>query len=1218
MTINSFRFSEADRLKALREHAILDTLPEPVFDDIARRAALLYEAPIALIGLVDEKRTWYKARFGFMLPEIPRSIGFEAHLLSSSAPLLVPDAAADERFLHDPLVTSHLNIRFYVGAVLRTQEGLPIGVLSVLDTIARDPTPSQMRAFADLAHQAMLHLAERRNAMTSEDRSNAKAETAISTADVEARTLLPDVIMRFSPHLRYSYVSAAIIDALGIRPDALLGREIGSERTGVPFAEALRKTAERTIATRRVQQFTFALKGPTGLQRFQSRVMPEIAEGRVQAVMSITRAIPSEPESMSDARPSLLASLGAALAEAPAMQPMLQQSASVLMTQLSLDSLKIWTLDTETHALALRATATPNEILISGQNAYTIPLAAEIVEDSARIVDIVALADEKESARTDAFRIVRPLTLDTTLVGIALLRASRAPEESKLRDLEEALRMIAGAIRNQRSTEILTDQATALTRETVDLRLALEEWEQSADNLAHELRTPINSVLGLTNLLLDTPLNAQQRDLAELTRSATRAMLSLIGDTLNEQDTTEQRSRSAIDLRAIVENIGAMLADRAQQKGLSLIVRCAPDMPESFLGDAEPIRRIITNLVSNGIKFTRQGYVLVDVSADHVGDHYAVSVDVEDSGVGISSDQLETIFDRKVQFPSGDPDTEAGMGLGLAISRDLAHRMLGDLTVESHPDRGSIFHLAFPLSPDPMAPSEGWLSEELAGKRALLVGGSSLQQYAIRELLNCWGIGVSLFEKPDEAIAEVQASRGKSEQIAFLLVDESALSAVEVAGLTALLDVAGSVRPRIIILTSFGRSPYLGGLSDRRFVAVTKPVRRKPLWEALHSAQAGAHALPAAPQDAAVPLASQGGAVPPSAAGSAATPVADTTLSAGRLNGAADSLPVNAQSASVTAVPARDERAPAGASGQPVADQIVARPFDTPQPKRSNEPPIPERSGQPLLGNGAERERLLSLPVDDSPTTSKALVIEDDAVNRRVTWLVLEKLGFRTDVASGGREAIELFETRNYDVVLIDCRMDGMDGYETARALRRMEGGERHTPMIAVSADTSPGILERCRQAGMDGYISKPVQPEALERELEQISNRRSQTSAPQQTSQIVDKTALLARVQGNREVLRTLVNLCRVECDMLMKDIRAAITSGDRGKFLSATHKLRGMISSIEAGTAVDAVRRLEETADSGRPSDAEALLDPLAAELDKLQHALQEITEEELLAGQ
>lgn len=306
-----------------------------------------------------------------------------------------------------------------------------------------------------------------------------------------------------------------------------------------------------------------------------------------------------------------------------------------------------------------------------------------------------------------------------------------------------------------------------------------------------------------------------------------------------------------------------------------------------------------------------------------------------------------------------------------------------------------------------------------------------------------------------------------------------------------------------------------------------------------------------------------------------------------------------------------------------VEQKIVSSPAEPSMPEAMPQETAAEPIGFPTAEDLARRAAAADvgaaiLPTpdpEDSHDRTYALVIEDDLVNQRVAKMMLENMGCIVDVASSGEEAVALFETRVYDLVLVDCRMSGMDGYQTTAALRKMEAGERHTPIVAVSADTSDGVRERCLAAGMDTYIAKPVHAEDLQYEIERLLDpsgpvREAPVQAP--IEDILDRRALMARVAGNTDVLRSLANLCQAECARLMSEIQAAIGSGDRSEFLRATHKLRGNIMSMEARAAVEAVRKLELTANQGRPADAEQMLEPLRNELDRLLQAMNAILDE------
>ena len=280
--------------------------------------------------------------------------------------------------------------------------------------------------------------------------------------------------------------------------------------------------------------------------------------------------------------------------------------------------------------------------------------------------------------------------------------------EQLQREAELAARLAREMDRLAQSEQETHSQIEAALSESAD---RLSEVENAAA-LAHELRTPLNSVLGLTNLLLDTPLNSAQRELSEMTRSSALALLQLVNETFDGPkpavpEGVREVTLEAVpfDMRHTIEDVAAMLAAKAQGKGIDLIVRCAPGMPERLIGDAGRIRQILTNLVDNAIKFTREGFVLVDAAGEEPeGGEAAISVEVEDTGIGIPPEQLEAIFDRYVQgAPSNSSaagetaaeSAERGVGLGLAISRELARRMGGTIAVRARWTTGRSSALRF-------------------------------------------------------------------------------------------------------------------------------------------------------------------------------------------------------------------------------------------------------------------------------------------------------------------------------------------------------------------------------------------------------------------------------------------------------------------------------------------------------------------------------------------
>jgi signal transduction histidine kinase/ActR/RegA family two-component response regulator len=247
-----------------------------------------------------------------------------------------------------------------------------------------------------------------------------------------------------------------------------------------------------------------------------------------------------------------------------------------------------------------------------------------------------------------------------------------------------------------------------LRRISGELRAANEAKSVFLATLSHEIRTPLSGVLGMVRALLDTPLDSRQHDWAETIRYAGEAMLSLVNDTLDLSKIESGRlelERLPFDMRRLVDAIVMLMSARAREKGIGLTARVRPDVPTLVVGDPTRLRQILLNLVSNAIKFTEQGGVMVEVGVIGAEDGAVrLRIAVIDSGIGISTEAQSRIFDFFSQGDASIARRFGGSGLGLAICNRLVQAMGGVLSVESGaPAYGSTFHftVALPIAAVP-------------------------------------------------------------------------------------------------------------------------------------------------------------------------------------------------------------------------------------------------------------------------------------------------------------------------------------------------------------------------------------------------------------------------------------------------------------------------------------------------------------------------------------
>ncbi|RLT94002.1 ATP-binding protein [Ketobacter sp.] len=751
------------------------------------------------------------------------------------------------------------------------------------------------------------------------------------------------------------------------------------------------------------------------------------------------------------------------------------------------------------------------DVLGLGEQQAVLEQAIKTIADGKYHEPVSLTLKKRNQSRLYATVSLSPIANQGTIMGIsAIFRdvTAQIEAESKIREVNLNLELQV----QERTRELEQARNEALS--------ASQTKSSFIANVSHEIRTPLNGIIGMLKLLRKAGTPEQQQRYLAMAESSAGSLASLINDVLDLSKIEAGKleiDHVSYDLERLISDVAVSMSVRAHEKGLELVVDSINLHHPHLIGDPNRVRQILTNLINNALKFTHSGWIQVRVTSAAVDDrHCTISVDVEDTGIGIAETQLTSIFEAFSQEDSSVTREFGGTGLGLSITRQLCEMMGGRIEVSSTKGVGSTFRFTISqiIQDGVSAATANTTDVDLSGQRFLVVDPCQPVADTIARQLRHWGA-----EQVD-CVDSLPADGDSSPGYRLRLLDEKVMP----EGL-----VAAPSEPLALMIHHIDRDAFGAADHDNVFRLV-KPVTRAELLRLLRRVQ--------------------GEPEQPWQAGAASAEL-----------------------------------------------ESAAR-----------------RESGPGLGAGQAEGPATALDLSGV----RILVVDDNQINQEVAVGLIEDSGASIVTVDNGKEAMDALAESAFDLVLMDCQMPVMDGYTATRQIRSGLSGEaaRKVPIVAMTASAMAGDRERCMLAGMDDYITKPLEPAELEPKLvywiNQIKRRhpivaggpiakpRAADATPVALAEfpLLDREALLRRVRHKPEREQEMIAIFCEVSPARVAELEAAIQQGDGPRVAALAHALKGSAGSLGAVRVQQLCQTLEAEAQGSNPGALQPYLAQLQQE--------------------